>query len=479
MVESMNGLTISDVSKRFGQFTALDQISLAIGRGQLCGLAGHNGAGKSTLMNILCGAVTPDTGSILVHGKAYRPRSYRDATRAGIFRVSQELTLFENLSVMDNAVFGLEEIYTHGGFLSRRQIRHDLTAFLDSIGLTMLPLDARVGDLPLALKQLTEIARCLFSAFKHGITEPILLFDEPTSGLTHSQAEFVAATLRRLADRAIIILTSHRGRELLDLSHRVVVLRAGRLVGDRPSAELDPLTLEELMTGVVRLPEARGARVGGADVGAIALEVEAPGIAEPITVRAGEIVGLAGEGEGKSWLLAAVAGWRRNRDVVVKVDGQPLGGSAPLRARHGIRYVPGERAREGFSVWQPITWNVTIPHVARGGAYRRFPMHPERETRFVKDLVNSFGVRVPDVAGPIASLSGGNQQRLLVARTLDQQARILLCDRPTRGVDVTATAEVHAAIRRAAGSGIACLVASDEPEELEKLCDRITTLAEA
>lgn len=141
--------------------------------------------------------------------------------------------------------------------------------------------------------------------------------------------------------------------------------------------------------------------------------------------------------------------------------------------------MPGERAREGFSVWQPITWNVTAPHIARGGAYRGFPLRPTRETRFVQDLIGRFGVRVPNVTGPIASLSGGNQQRLLVARMLDEQARVLLCDRPTRGVDVTATAEVHAAIRRAAASGIACLVASDEVDELEALCDRIVTLDEA
>lgn len=475
----MSGLVLTDVGKRFGSFVALEGVNLEIGRGQLVGLAGHNGAGKSTLMNLLSGAISADGGEIRLEGRPYRPRSYRDATGAGIFRVSQELTLFENLSVMDNAVFGLEARYTRAGFLDERRIRREIASFLEGIGLDMLPLEARVGDLPLALKQMTEITRCLFSAHAHGIAEPVLLFDEPTSGLTHSQAEFVGSQLRKLAARAIIILTSHRGRELLDLSDRIIVLRAGRLVGDQPVGELDPTRLEELMTGVVRHEAVAAPRYAGPAGGTVALEVERPDLAAPIAVRAGEIVGVGGEGEAKSWLLAAIAGARPDAGLQVRIDGRRVTGRVHARASRGIRFVPGERAREGFSVWQPITWNVTAPHIARGGAYRGFPVRPARETRFVQDLIKRFEVRVPDVGGPIASLSGGNQQRLLVARMLDEHARVLLCDRPTRGVDVTATAEVHAAIRRAAAGGIACLVASDEVDELEALCDRIVTLDEA
>ena len=468
------GLVLQGVSKRFGALAALDSVSVTFRMGELCGLAGHNGAGKSTLLNILCGAFAPDQGRIELHGSAYRPRNYREAMRAGVFRVSQELTLFDNLTVAANISVGLERFFTRGGFLDQRAIARDLGRFLDRIGLDVLPLGQRVGGLPLALKQLTEITRCLFSAAQRGIEAPVLLFDEPTSGLTHTQAGFVASHLRQLTSGAIIILTSHRGSELLDLSQRTVVMRDGRLVADRPSEALDIASLEEAMAGA---PRARTMRTPGvAPSGPEVLTVAGIGGGSRLAVRRGEVVGLAGEGEDKSQILAAIAGWRRDGSLEVRVSGTQVPCTARARARAGMRYVPGERAREGFSVWQPVTWNVTLPGLARSRAHDRLARRPAEERRVVGDMAARYGIRVPDVRGPIAALSGGNQQRLLVARSLDPDALVLLCDRPTRGVDMMATAEVHAAIRAAAAAGLACLVTSDEPEELASLCDRVASL---
>ncbi|HLH65261.1 MAG TPA: ATP-binding cassette domain-containing protein [Solirubrobacteraceae bacterium] len=493
-------LGLQRVTVRFGQLTALDEVSLSVARGCLLGLAGQNGAGKTTLFNVVCGNVRPSCGEVLLAGRAFRPRSYADARRAGVFRVTQELALFPNLTVAENVVLGAGGRFSRAGVLRAGELVAAVRSFMEEVGLDGIDPRRRLDELPNATRQVVEIVRALFECRESGLEAPLILLDEPTSGLSFAQVDLLRSQLEPLRARAAIVMTSHRGQELLDFSDRIAVLRGGRLVAEGVRGDFDAALLGELIAGPEHAhllaagrpvgaaqersparrsrPDAQGAEGGDHPAATPSLRLAAlrVGAAEvSLCVMPGERVGLISDGDLAGRVLRTVAGIEPRRHGEVWIAGRRVSPGTRAFVRAGAAFVSGERG-DALMLMQPIAWNATLPQVAAGhGA--ELVASPGRERAWTRELIDSHRMRAPDPRDPVGALSGGTQQRLLIARALALQPSLVLLDRPTRGVDIAAKAAIYAAVARAAGrDGVAFLLFSDELEEYTELCDRIVLL---
>jgi ribose transport system ATP-binding protein len=468
-------LEVQTVSKAFQDVLALDGVSLRLDAGEILGLAGHNGAGKSTLLNILSGVLTPDSGRMTLAGNAYTPASYKAATAAGVFRIYQELSAIENLTVAENLTLRSEGHLRRLGLLSRKRTERFAAEFLEQVGLAELPPDRPVAELQLAERQLLEIVKALYMARLNNVEKPVLLLDEPTSGLTQHQVEFFEEHLNRLREEMAIILTTHRGTELLRWSDRLTVMRDGRVVGDPDPRTTTAEQLARLMVGAVDVQQYSRHEAAPADRTVVELDrLSLPSLTEPITlrVRAGEVVALVGESNEKTEVARSLAGALRPRRGEIRIAGKRLRPGLRTALDAGVRFVPTDRAGEGLALLHPVTWNLSL--AAMSADHRRdLARAPGKEQTFARELIDKYRVKVADPQQPAGSLSGGNQQKLLVARAMAGQAQVIVLDRPTRGIDVHAKSEIFRLIVEAAGRGVAVVVATDEPEELLPICDRI------
>ncbi|GAA0320927.1 sugar ABC transporter ATP-binding protein [Kineococcus aurantiacus] len=471
-------LEVEGLGKSFNGVPALSGISFSLQVGQVLGLAGHNGAGKSTLLNLLSGVFAPDTGQMRICGRSYAPRGYGDATATGVFRIYQELSVIDNLTVAENITLGSERYVRRAGFLLPSVARTRVAEFLASIALTDIEPRRRVGDLSMAEKQLVEIAKALYMAHLRGFETPVLLLDEPTSGLTQSQVDFLESRVNAMRHRMGVILTTHRGSELLDWSDRVLVLREGVDVGEPDPATTTPEELAELMVGEARVNTYT--RLTDRPDGEPVLEVrdlDLPSLSEAfdVTVHAGEVVALVGESEEKSDIVRCIAGLDHADGGTISVGQHRLRHDVRAHLAAGIRFVPADRGGEGLALMHPVRTNLTAEAIAvegRGDLARR----PRAEVSFAQELVERYSVKVASLEQQAGSLSGGNQQKLLVARVLSDHARVVVLDKPTRGIDVHAKSEIYRLVVEASGRGTAVVIASDEPEELLPICDRMVVL---
>ncbi|MBV1781049.1 sugar ABC transporter ATP-binding protein [Paeniglutamicibacter sp. ABSL32-1] len=469
-------LQITNLTKVFKGFKALDSVSFDLKLGEVVGLAGHNGAGKSTLLNILSGNFAPTSGSMTLDGTPFQPSSYNDSTRAGVFRIYQELSVMDNLTVAENLTLGTERHIRKFGLITPNRINNIAGGFLDDVGLGDLDATKRVDQLTMAEKQLVEIAKAMYMARLAKIEKPVLLLDEPTSGLTQSQVDFLEEHINNLRSSMGIILTTHRGSELLEWSDRVVVLRDGQVVGTPDPKTTTPEQLSRLLLGdteVVRHTR-RDKRIDGDRDRLELRRLTLPSIAEPfsMTLRPGEIVALIGESEEKTAVARCVSGLVKAKDGTINVDGEPVSAGVRGSLEAGIRFVPADRAGEGLSLLHSVQDNLSLGAMAAEGR-QDLARKPHAAKAFAQDLVTKFGVKVSSLNQSAGSLSGGNQQKLLVARALSEDARVVVLDKPTRGIDVHAKAEIFRLVLEASDRGVAILIASDEPEELMPICDRI------
>ncbi|MBW3629438.1 MAG: sugar ABC transporter ATP-binding protein [Gemmatimonadetes bacterium] len=459
------------VTKRFPGVQALAGISFEIAAGSCHALCGENGAGKSTLGKLLAGIHRPDEGRLFVNGREVRLDSPRDALEAGVGMVHQELAFCENLSVAENLCLGA--LPTRGGLLSRAAMEDRATAMLERIA-THLDVSRPVGALTVGQQQMVQIAAAVGSGAR------ILVFDEPTSSLSQHDVEQLCALIGRLkADGVTCIYVSHRMPEIFRLCDAVTVLRDGRHVATRPIDSLDEATLVELMIGR-RLDEYFPGHAH-ATSGPERLRVEglsSPGKFQDVsfTVRAGEVVGLAGlVGAGRSEVAAALFGLDPDARGNVWVDGEPiqLRGARESMSR-GLGLVPEDRKRAGLVLGMSCLPNLSLPILER---LSRFSwIRRRRERSLADDYFARLRVRAPDPDFVVAGLSGGNQQKIVLAKWLAANARVLILDEPTRGVDVGAKAEIHGIVDRLAGEGTAVLLISSELPELINLSTRILVL---
>ncbi len=465
-VVSMHGIV-----KRYGRLTAVDRVDLDLRPGELHGLVGENGAGKTTLMQVLAGVTTPDEGRIRIHGREQAVGSVAAANRLGISMVHQHFMLVPSLTVAENLTIGREP---HSRLLvDRAAARQFVSELADRFGLSTDP-DARVRDLGVGALQRVEILRALFRG------ADILILDEPTAVLSPPEAAGLFRVLHELAaDGRTIVLVTHRLEEVLDHATRITVLRDGRVTARLRAAETDARELARAMVGrdVVLALDRPPANPGGA---ALRLEgVRAPGLhGIDLAVRAGEIVGVAGvAGNGQSELAEVIAGlamptagriWIGDRDVTRS--------STAERRAAGLAYVPDDRYRRGLAREASIRDNLILGrHAGKAGERRRL-IDRKGVARRVERVVSAFRIRVENLGAPVRTLSGGNAQRIVVARELADPHPVVVAAQPTRGIDVAATEFVRRALLDRRATGTAVLLISADLDEIRALADRIVVL---
>jgi ABC-type sugar transport system ATPase subunit len=461
------------ITKRFPGVQALSDVSLTIAAGSCHALCGENGAGKSTLGKLLAGLYAPDEGRLFVEGVETAFAGPGDALAAGVGMVHQELAFCENLSVAENLCLG--RLPARGGFVDRRERDRRALAMLAEIG-AGLDVSRRVGELPLAQQQLVQIAVAVGNGAR------IIVFDEPTSSLSRVEAERLYVLIDRLKARGVTcIYVSHHMAEVYRLCDTISVLRDGRHVATRAAAALDEAELVHLMIGRPAAEYvARHADVAASEE---LLRVEHLSSAErfddvSFALKAGEVVGLAGlVGAGRSDVAETIFGERPASGGRVYVRGREVQITSPRDAiRLGIGLVPEDRKHQGLVLSESGRRNTTLPLLDR---LSRFSwLRQDEERALVHEHFRVLRVRPPDIDAPVAGLSGGNQQKVVLARWLAARAKILILDEPTRGVDVGAKAEIHALIGELAAKGAAVLVISSELPELLNLSSRILVLRE-
>lgn len=475
----MSRLQARNIGKRFPGVVALDGVSLALERGEVLAVVGENGAGKSTLMKILAGVYQPDDGGVELDGARVAFDGPRDATRAGIVLIHQELNLAENLTVADNLFLGRES--TFGGplkVLNRRAMAGRAIELLSRVGLPADRASRRVESLPPGEKQLVEIARALGTAVR------VLIMDEPTSSLTQKETDRLFEVIAGLkADGVSIVYISHRLAEVTRCADRVVVLRDGKNAGELAKNEIGHDAMVRLMVGRdMKQFYPRVCRTGTGGAAVLALENlryrGGPDDAVSLEVRAGEILGMAGlVGAGRTELSEAVFGIRPLATGELRIDGQPSSIRRPADAiRAGIVLVPEDRRLHGLVVPEGVGFNLSLPNLDRLGSRLGVRRAPERDLH--RTWIDRLRVKTPSAAQPVGLLSGGNQQKVVYGKWLAREPRVLILDEPTRGVDVGAKAEIYALIDELAGRGVAVWMITSDMEELLGMSDRVVVMHE-
>jgi L-arabinose transport system ATP-binding protein len=466
------GLRVEQVSKRFAAVQALDGVTLDFPAGSVTALLGENGAGKSTLVRIIDGEHLPDSGQVLLDDNPLALRSPAGARRAGIRVISQEPEIVPHVSVAENVYLGA--LPRHAGRLLDRAVLHrQVRADLAAIGFEHLLDPAALGrELTPAQRQLVEILRALTTDAR------VLAFDEPTSSLAEHEVEALFTLIRRLAaEGRTIVYVSHRLAEIFQIADRVAVLRDGALVGVADARDLDEAAVVRMMVG--RDLSAMFAREHIATPRVVlAVDNVSTDVVQDVTlrVRAGEVVALAGlVGAGRSELCGALAGDLPIRSGQVSVDGKPVVLRHPSDAiRAGIAYAPEERKAQALLLTRTVRDNITLA-VLRQLSRLRF-MRRAAERDLAASYVEKLRIRTPSLEQEVRKLSGGNQQKVVLARWLARRPKVLLLDEPTRGVDVGAKAEIYQLIAGLAEEGMAVLVVSSELPEVLGLADRIVVM---
>jgi ribose transport system ATP-binding protein len=494
-------LTAEHISKRFGITQALDDVSVSFAAGEVHALMGENGAGKSTLGKVIAGLHKQDTGRVVLDGRVLKAGSIDDAFDAGVRIVHQELAQCPNLSVAEN--LSLHDLpRTKWGTVDRAKMSERAARLVHKIDPT-IDVDAELGSLSPGHRQICQIAGALDDQARPGASPArVIVFDEPTSSLSISETDRLLEIIRGLAEGGLtIVYVSHRMAEIFAVCDRVTVLRDGKFVDTAVVAEITEGDLVERMIGR-RLDtsgggdkspggEAAALRALGGDgehevrtdavPGLVVEGLSSPGKLEGVslTVRPGEVVGIGGlVGSGRSELLDAIFGIDKRATGRVKVLGETVERGRPrLMIGAGVGYVPEDRRLQGLFFDLGIDENILVPYMAElAGALG--VRSPGRENAVVEDRLAAFEIKAASASVPPGSLSGGNQQKVLISRWMHDKSRVLLLDEPTRGIDVGTKAEIYRLIHEAAAGGAAILLVSSEMPELLAMSDRVLVMAE-
>jgi ABC-type sugar transport system ATPase subunit len=470
----MTALKMTGISKRFDGVHAICNASLEIESGEIHALVGENGAGKSTLMKILAGVFPADEGSMLLNDQPIKPRSYQDAVQAGISMIFQETSLFDSLTVAENLF--LDRLpCMWGGVLSRRKLFIQAKTLLEKLDFKLLP-GAQVRNLTVGERQLIEIAKAVATGAK------LIIMDEPTASLNAQESDILFDLIRRLRDTGVsIVYISHRLEEVMQIADRLTVLRDGRVMGTWRTGEISQKEVIQKMVGrTVDLFARR--HTANFENQPCALEVKnltVPGkLAEvSFSLRKGEILGVAGlRGSGQQLLVCALFGLEPDYQGTISVAGQLHRMTSPRQAiALGLGYVTDDRKSEGLLPERSASYNTTlgvIPKISRNGFLRA-----RLERRVSERQIKELAIRVKNRSVPVKHFSGGNQQKVMLARALEQKPQVLILNDPTCGIDVGAKEEIYQLITQFVSAGMSILLVSSELSELLALSDRILVIS--
>jgi len=462
------------LTKRFPGVIANEDVSLEVRQGEILALLGENGAGKSTLVKMIYGLYAPDEGEILIKGEHVRLKGPRDAIKRGVGMVHQHFQLVPVFTVAENVILGDEP--HRGIFVNMKAARERVRQLAEDFGL-QVDVDAKVEDLPVGTQQRVEILKALY---RHA---DVLILDEPTAVLTPQETDELLRVMRGFADNGVaVIFITHKLREVLAVADRIEVLRGGRVVGTAKPSETDAAGLAQMMVGrsVLLTVDKQPAEPGEVVLDVVDLEVDndlgLPAVREvSMQIRAGEIFGIAGvEGNGQRELVQALTGLRKSRSRQMTVRGEDAAGKSPHQIHAmGVGHVPEDRETDGLVGPYSVADNLVLdrydePAFARRGVRRRGPINELATT-----LVAEYDVRTPSIQTTVQSLSGGNKQKVVIARELAADPILLIASQPTRGVDVGSIEFIHSQIVAARDNGAAVLLVSAELDEVLGLADRI------
>ena len=472
----MSALSLKGIRKSFGPTVALDGVDLELRPGEVHALIGENGAGKSTLMNVIAGALKPDDGHMEIDGQAYAPATPLDARTHGIALIHQELSLCPHLSVAENVLMGIES--SRFGWLDREQLFARTSEVLRTFPHADIRPEKRVGDLSVAARQIVEISRALAARAR------IILMDEPTSSLQRDDVANLFNLIRKLSAEGIsVIYISHFLEEVRQIADRFTVLRDGRSVATGTIAGTSDDELIAKMVGRTQqnlFPDRKPASASPETI------LEVRNLASPpllkdasFDLRRGEILGIAGlMGSGRTPLLRAIFGLEppASGTIVVNKAALPPGRSTPaIRLIEGVGYLSEDRKGEGLTLNQSLADNVTVTKFDTCSRWGWLDLRAQR--RQAEKLVNALKIKTHSAQQPVGSLSGGNQQKVVVARLLHQDADVLLLDEPTRGIDIGSKAQVYETIAKCAVENKAVLMVSSYLPELFGMCDRLAVMS--
>jgi simple sugar transport system ATP-binding protein len=468
------------ITKAFPGVLANDQIDLSLQKGEIHALLGENGAGKTTLMNVLYGLYEQDEGDIFINGERVTIEDPNDAIDQGIGMVHQHFMLVPVLTVTENVMLGVESV-RRGGLLDRAQAARRIRQISEQYGLEVDP-DAYIENLSVGVQQRVEIIKLLYREAN------ILILDEPTAVLTPQEVEDLFDIIQSLVDRGkSVIFITHKLNEVMDIADRITVLRHGRVVGTTTPEETDQSELAAMMVGrevVLQVeketaqPEDTVLNVDGLQVMDDRGNVAVNGVS--FQVRAGEVLGVAGvQGNGQTELVEALTGLRGIQRGRVQIAGNDLTGASPRRIlQQGVAHVPEDRQKDGLVLSFPVADNLVL-NTYYVDPFARFVMLNQDEILSAAEKrVREFDVRTPSVLTPVSNLSGGNQQKVIVAREFSRPIKLLIASQPTRGLDVGSIEYIHGRIIEKRDEGTAVLLVSPELDEVMSLSDRIAVMFE-
>jgi simple sugar transport system ATP-binding protein len=471
-------LELRGITKRFPGVLANDHIDLTLEQGEVHALLGENGAGKTTLMNILYGLYQPDEGEILVRGQPIKVHSPRDAIAAGIGMVHQHFMLVPVFTVTENVMLGDEET-RRGGFLDRRVAAEKIRQISEQFKLEVDP-DTYVRDLPVGVQQRVEIIKLLYRQ------ADILILDEPTAVLTPQEADELAKIMRSLVEQGkSIIFITHKLREVMEISDRITVIRRGKVVGASTPEQADQKKLAEMMVGraVVLEVEKEIAQVGETVLNVenlVVLDERHQVAVDDISfeVMQGEVLGIAGvQGNGQTELVEALTGLRPTQAGSIRISGKEIAKATPRQITElGCAHVPEDRQRDGLVLSFPISDNLVLNTYYQPPFSKGPNLQEGSILALANKLIKEFDIRTPGPKVTAGSLSGGNQQKVIVAREFSRPIKLLVASQPTRGLDVGSVEYIHRRIIEKRDEGCAVLLASSELDEVMQLSDRIAVM---
>jgi ABC-type uncharacterized transport system ATPase subunit len=471
-------LELRGITKRFPGVLANDHIELTLNEGEILALLGENGAGKTTLMNILYGLYKPDEGEILIRGSRVEIKDPHDAINLGIGMVHQHFMLIPVFTVTENVMLGVESMRL-GGMLDRSSAAQRIKEISEIYGLPVDP-NSLVEDLPVGVQQRVEIIKVLFREAE------ILILDEPTAVLTPQEVEELLEVIHSLVEQGkSVIFITHKLKEVLSIADRITVLRNGKVVGNTTP---DQATMESLASMMVGREVILTVDKEPPQPGQVVLDVQNLVVNDDrnltavddvsFQVREGEILGVAGvQGNGQTELVEALAGLRTAEEGKILISGNDVTGSSPRQIREiGTAHIPEDRQQDGLILSFPIDENMVLNTYYEPPFTKRFNLQHGEIEKAAQARVEEFDVRTPSVLIPVSSLSGGNQQKVIVAREFSRPIKLLIASQPTRGLDVGSIEYIHNRIVQKRDEGCAVLLVSPELDEILSLSDRIAVM---